>query len=244
MGMPDADGPGPGDGLPGLPPEWGRVVVPDDASALAEEAERIRRELRRRAARARLRARLGLPPRPNGRLPLGLPLVVLLVAALATAAGLFAVTWTRPPRTAERPTVVPHPTPAADLVGRPLPALELVDAENAAVSLRALLPAVIVLVDACACPERAAEAAALAPPGVTVVTVAGGRRVDPTAASVGPPVRALADPAGGLRAFLRLPPRPGTATAVLVDRGGTVLRVVPELRSAEDYRADLPRLAA
>ncbi|GAA2702681.1 hypothetical protein ACFY2R_24530 [Micromonospora olivasterospora] len=243
MGMPDADGSGPTDGLPGLPPEWGRVVVPDDASALAEEAEQVRRELRRRAGRTRWRGRLGLAPRPDGRLPLGLPLLVVLVAVLATVAGLFAVTWPRPPRTPDRPTVEPYPTPT-DLTGRPLPALELIDAENAAVSLRASLPAMIILVDACACPQRVAEAAALAPPGVTVVTVTGGRTVDPTTASVPPPVRALADPAGGLRAFLRLPPRPDTAPALLVDRGGAVLRVVPELRSAEDYRADLSRLAA
>jgi hypothetical protein len=241
MAMPDADGSGSGDGLPGLPPEWGRVVVPDDASALAAEAEQVRRELRRRAALARWDKRLGLTSRPDGRPALGLPLLVLMVAVFVTVAGLFAVTWPRSPRAADRPSVMSHPTPS-DLVGRPLPGLELVDAESTAVALRGLVPAVIILVDACTCAGQVAEAAALAPPGVAVVTVTEGRTVRPAPAWVGPRVRALADPGGGLRAFLHVPARAETATAVLVDRTGTVRRVVPELRSADDYRTDLSRL--
>ncbi|PWU51497.1 hypothetical protein DLJ47_21350 [Micromonospora sp. S4605] len=221
MGKPDADGPG----LPDLPPEWGRVVVPDDASALADEAARVRRELRRSG-----------PARPA----LAFPLLVLLVAVLTTVAGLFAVTWPRSSRTDE-PTVVPRPTPA-ELAGRPLPALDLVDAGQSPVPLRGLLPAVIVLVDGCACADRVVEAAAAAPAGVTVVTVTGDRTVA-TTPSPGPGVRPLADPAGGLRAFLHLPARPGTATVLLVDRSGVLLRVVPEVHSVEDYRADLARLA-
>ncbi|MER5701119.1 hypothetical protein ABT023_04060 [Micromonospora sp. NPDC002296] len=243
MGMPDADGHGPSDGLPGLPPEWGRVVVPDDASALAEEAAQVRLELRPRAGRNRWRRLLGLASRPDGRMPLGLPLLVLLVALLTTAAGLFAVTWPRTSRSGDRPTVVPYPT-ATDLTGRALPALELVDADDSIVSLRALLPAVIILVDACPCPDRVAEAAALAPPGVTVVTVHGTRALRPTPVPAGATVRPLADPGGGLRAFLRVPPRPGTATALLVGRTGNPVRVVPDLRSADDYRADLARLGS
>ena len=98
MGKPDAEGHGPSDGLPDLPPEWGRVVVPDDASALADEAVQVRRELRRRTSTTRWRRRLGLTARPDGRPPLGLPLLMLLVAVLATAVGLVAVTWPRPVR--------------------------------------------------------------------------------------------------------------------------------------------------
>ncbi|MER6594874.1 hypothetical protein ABT214_24095, partial [Micromonospora purpureochromogenes] len=58
----------------------------------------------------------------------------------------------------------------------------------------------------------------------------------------GGPVRALADPAGGVRAALHLDPRPGIATGLLVDRSGTVQRVIPDLAIAGDYRADLSRL--
>lgn len=239
MGMPDAEGHGPSDELPDLPPEWGRVVVPDDAAALADEARQLRRELRRQAAARRWRRRLGLAPRPDGRPPLALPVLVLVISVLTTLAGLMAVTWPRTPRSPGSPTVVPYPT-ATLVTDQPLPALDLVDAADSPVSLRSLLPAVIVLVDACTCGERVAEAAAAAPAGVTVVTVAGGRDVDPAPA---PGVRALADPAAGLRAFLHLPARPGTATALLVDRESHLVRVVPELGAVDDYRADLARLA-
>ncbi|OKI52807.1 hypothetical protein [Micromonospora sp. CB01531] len=229
MGMPDAEGQGPPDGLPDLPPEWGRVVVPDDASALAEEARQVRRELRRRTGRT---------ARPGGRPPLGLPLLVLLVSVLITLTGLAAVTWPRSSRSGGSPTVVPYPSNWV-AVG-PLPALDLVGADDSPVPLRSLLPAMIVLVDACACAEQVTQAAAAAPPGVTVVTVTEGRQAEPATA---PGVRTLADPAGGLRAYSHLAARPGTAPALLVDREGTLVRVVPELGPVEQYRDDLARIA-
>ncbi|SCG58187.1 serine/threonine-protein kinase [Micromonospora coxensis] len=234
MGMPDAEGHGPPEGLPDLPPEWGRVVVPDDASALAEEAAQLRRELRRRST-----------PTRRLRPPLHLPVVILLVALLTTIAGLAAVTWPRSPRSPDRPTVLPYPSSSEPpvLTGRPLPALDLVDVDETPVPLRGLLPAMIILVDACVCAEEVAAVAAVAPEGVSVVTVTGGRTVASTPAAGGP-VTALADPAGGLRAALRLSPRPDTAVALLVDRNGTVVRVLPALSAADDYRADLTRLAA
>ncbi|WBB66078.1 hypothetical protein [Micromonospora sp. WMMD812] len=231
MGTPDAEGHGPPEGLPDLPAEWGRVVVPDDASALAREAAQVRRELRR-AARPTLR-----------RSGLGLPVLILLVAMLTTLAGLVAVTWPRSTRSTDRPAPAPYSPPAA-LIGRPLPALDLVDAGQSPVPLRGLLPTMIILVDACACPDRVAEAAGAAPPGVTVVTVTHARAVPATVPAGGTPVRALADPTDGLRAFLRLPPRPGRAGAVLVDRAGVVVTVLPDLGPVETYRADLARLAA
>ncbi|MBY8873163.1 hypothetical protein K7640_15110 [Micromonospora sp. PLK6-60] len=249
MGKPDADGHGPPEGLPDLPPEWGRVVVPDDASALAEEAAQVRRELLRRAT-----TRAGHPPDElaEGRLPLRMPLLVLLVTVLTTVAGLAAVTWPRNPRGNARPTVVPQ-SAAADLTGRPLPALDLVDPDQRPLPLRGLVPAVIILVDGCACPERVGEAASAAPAGVSVVTVAAGRTVSPTPSEPGPTgrgpsapaaaVRALADPAGGLRAFVRVPPRPDTVTALLVDRYGILVELVPQVGTIEDYRSELVRLA-
>ncbi|RAO46886.1 hypothetical protein GAR06_02773 [Micromonospora saelicesensis] len=230
MGKPDAEGHGPADGLPGLPPEWGRVVVPDDASALAAEAAEIRRELRRAS---------GLP---GGHRALGLPLVVLLVAVLTTLAGLLAVTWPRANRGADRPTPAPS-SPPASLVGRALPALDLVDADDAPVPLRGLLPAMIILLDGCPCPDRVTDALAAAPAGVSVVTVTGGRTA-PARPIIGRQARALADPAGGLRSFLSLPARPGAATALLVDRAGTVTRVLPDLGTVDSYRSDLSALAA
>ncbi|MGC5331336.1 hypothetical protein [Micromonospora sp. DT62] len=231
MDKPDADGPG----LPDLPPEWGRVVVPDDASALAAEAEQLRLERRATTHRA--------VRRPPVRSPLALPALVLLVAVLTTLAGLAAVTWPRPGRSTPEPAPTPY-APSAGAAGRPLPALDLVDAGQSPVPLRGLVPAMIILVDGCPCPADVATAAALAPAGVTVVTVAGTRPVRATPPPVGATVRPLADPAGGLRSFLHLPARPGAVTALLVDRSGVLVKVVPEIHSAEDYRADLTRLAA
>ncbi|MEU8260922.1 hypothetical protein AB0C02_09920 [Micromonospora sp. NPDC048999] len=240
MGMPDAEGQGPPDGLPDLPPEWGRVIVPDDASALAHEARQVRRELRRLRRRTVWRGRLGLTPRPDGRPPLGLPVLIVLVSVLITLAGLATVTWPRSARSGDGPTVVPYPTAAPAAVG-PLPALDLVDATQSPVPLRSLLPAMIILVDACACADQVTQAAAAAPPGVTVVTVTGGRTVG---TSPTPGVRPLADPAGGLRDYVRLAAHPSAAPAILVDREGTLVRLVPELGPVEDYRADLARIAA
>lgn len=230
MGKPDAEGHGPADGLPGLPPEWGRVVVPDDASALAAEAAQIRRELRRRVG-----------PHGSQRL-LGLPLLILLVAVFTTLAGLVVVTWPRAGRGTDRPAPAPY-SPPATLAGRALPALDLVDADQAPVPLRGLLPAMIILLDGCPCPDRVSDALAAAPDGVSVVTVTGGRTV-PAGPTGRRQARALADPAGGLRSFLGQPARPGTAAALLVDRAGTVTRVLPDLGPIDAYRGDLSALAA
>lgn len=232
MGMPDAEGHGPPDGLPDLPPEWGRVVVPDDASALAEESRQVRRELRSARRQATSRRRLG----PAGPAAPGLPVLVLLVAVLITLTGLAAVTWPRSSRSGGAPTVLPYPTAP---IG-PLPALDLVGPDDAPVPLRSLLPAMIILVDACVCTEQVGIAAATAPPGVTVVTVTESRSA---ASATAPGVRPLADPAGGLRSYLHLSAHPGTAAALLVDRQGTLVRVVPELGPVTDYRDDLARLA-
>ncbi|SCL40112.1 hypothetical protein GA0074692_5603 [Micromonospora pallida] len=229
MGMPDPNGHWSTDGLPDLPPEWGRVVVPNDASALAQEAAQVRRELHEAHRAARLR---------SFRSVLTGPLLILVVAVLTTLAGLLTVTWPRD----ERPTArssAPAQASTADPVGRPLPALDLVDEAQAPVPLRSLLPAVILLVDACPCPERVTEAAGAAPPGVQVVAVVGGRTVPSPTAAAPPGVRRLADPAGGLRALLHAAPTPGTVGVLLVDRTGTVVRVVPAVNSVEDYRREL-----
>ncbi|MEU4566404.1 hypothetical protein [Micromonospora sp. NPDC023956] len=232
MGMPEPHGPWSTDGLPDLPPEWGRVVVPDDASALAQEAAQVRRELREAHRDARRRSWRGT---------LTLPVLILVVAVLATLAGLVTVTWPRAgSSTPSAPATAREPLP--DPVGRPLPALDLVDEAQVPVPLRSLLPAVVLLVDACACPQRVTEAVRAAPPGVQVVTVVGGRTVPTSAAGSAPGVRRLADPADGLRALMHADPVPGTVDVLLVNRTGTVVRVVPAVGSVEDYRTDLTRL--
>ena len=41
------NGGGSSDGVPELPPEWGFIVIPDDAAELEGEAGEVRRQLRR-----------------------------------------------------------------------------------------------------------------------------------------------------------------------------------------------------
>jgi hypothetical protein len=106
----------PSDELPELPPEWGTIVIPDDASELTREATRVRRELRWRARELRWRRRLHLPqgnPRPHDEdIPaLGVPLLVILIATIATLTSLFVIAWpTRSQRPELRPTAVTTPT--------------------------------------------------------------------------------------------------------------------------------------
>ncbi|MER7168839.1 hypothetical protein ABT336_22575 [Micromonospora sp. NPDC000207] len=246
MGIPDAEDQGPTDGLPDLPPEWGRIVVPDDLSALADEATLVRQELRAEARRRRWQRRLG----GTGSRVVGLPLMILLVIAVTATTALLSGAWPRPPRGGDRPTVVPYPT-ATGLAGHSLPALDLVDSDQDPISLRGLLPAVIILVDGCVCAAQVADAVSAVPEGVTVVTVTGDTAPVPAptptsddAHPINPQtVRALADPAGGLRAFLHLPARPDSTTVLLVHRSGTVQRVHPEVRAVDDYRAELVSLA-
>src|SRR5690606_6148008 len=69
------------DGLPGLPPEWGRIVIPDDPADLAEEATEVRRELRREARRRRIRRLLRLPARPDpDEQSIRIPLIIMAIA--------------------------------------------------------------------------------------------------------------------------------------------------------------------
>jgi hypothetical protein len=103
--------------LPDLPPEWGKVTIPDDPGELAADAELIRHELReeaeldrRRAAWAQWRRRLRLPERIDDpqQPTILLPLIVLGVALLITLFSLIIL----PNLTA--PPVTPLPaTPSA-----------------------------------------------------------------------------------------------------------------------------------
>ncbi|GHJ46422.1 hypothetical protein Cs7R123_37640 [Catellatospora sp. TT07R-123] len=116
-----------GNGLPDLPPEWGEVVIPDDPAELAEEAVKVRAELKREARarrravrRARWRKRLHLPERiDDPEAPsLALPLLVLAVAVVITLLSLVLIAWpglTRPiPRQPNPgPPVVPGPSVSA-----------------------------------------------------------------------------------------------------------------------------------
>lgn len=252
MGSGNGDG-WPDGGPPELPPDWGPVVVPDDPAELAAEAALVRRELRRQARSARWRRRLGADP--DGPATLRVPLLFLVVAILATLTSLFAVIRATPVRqqgprsTTSGPSAgTTNPAGATGAAGtgqgRALPALDLAADTGDLVSLRSVLPAVIILIDGCECPDQVTAAAGAAPPRLAVVILAT-RLPSPARPPASPSrIRTLADPTGELRGFLQVPARPGTPTVVLADRFARIVRVVPAARSIEDYRADLPQLVA
>lgn len=249
-GWPPDDGAG---GLPELPPEWGTIVIPDDASELDDEADDIRRELRREARRRRLRTLLGRH-RADDQPTLGIPLMIMGIAILTTMISLFVVTWGRigTPFPTATPSAPDHTTsttanPAASDSGSApdssstssprtgLAQLVLRDESGGPVRLGNLLPAVILLVDACRCPGLVLDVAARAPAGVRVIAVG---RSAPTIPSRPANVTALADPDTALPAPDGAGPA-GAATLV-VNHDGNVVVTLPLLTRA----SELPKLDA
>lgn len=231
------EGGGHSDGLPGLPPEWGTIVIPDDPAELADEVAQVQRELRRESRRSRWRRRFGLPARPGSDEPsIGLPLLIMAIAVVATLTSLFAVAWPKPQREVS--------SPAEHKTATQLPDVTLADGTGSAVRVRFLAPAVFVLVEGCDCGALVTDTAAATGPGVTVVPVA--KRVPAFApdhrSSGSIKVRPLADEKDALRTALALPSPTGAASVALVSRTGEVIRLVPAARAVDEFRADLARL--
>jgi hypothetical protein len=223
------------EGLSGLPAEWGTIVIPDDPAALAGEADEIRRELRRAARRARWRTRFGLATGPNGehQPSLGLPLLIMSIAVLATLTSLFVVAWPGAPRRADPGATTPGQS-------RPLPDLTLRDDAGAPVRIRTVVPAVILLVEGCSCAEFISATEQVARPDIAVLAI---DRVAPSPPP-GPPSTAyrLADPDRQLRLSLHLGQPTGAAAVVLVNRDGTVANTLLTARSVDAFRGELSRL--
>jgi hypothetical protein len=237
------EGGGQSDGLPGLPPEWGTVVIPDDPAELADEAAEVRREMRRRARRAAWRRRLGLPPRTAGedaQPSLGLPLLIMSIAVIATLTSLFAVAW---PGRNNHQGLGPQSSrgaAAGTAVAEAVPDLVLTDLAGTPVRLKELSPAALLLVDDCTtCDDLVAATVATAPAPVTVLVVG---RTPPTLAPSLAKLRRLEDPQQRLRERLRLGPPGQLAAVVLVARGGQVVQKLSAVKSVDNFRAELVKL--
>jgi hypothetical protein len=233
-----------GGGLPDLPPEWGTVIIPDDPSELATEITQVRRELRRTIRRDRWRRRLHLPPATGPRLrdgsSLGLPLLIMAIAIVATLTSLFALAWPGPGgHLGASPPMRVSSTAAVPTI----PDLTLRSVDGQEVHLRNSLPAVFLLAEDCACADLTLATAEAAPAGVTVVAVGHTAPALPTAAPIGLRMNAVADPDGQLRsAYGGSPPVTGVI-ALLVKGTGEVIKRVPMVSRIEDFSADLPKLA-
>jgi hypothetical protein len=233
-----------GGGLPDLPPEWGTVIIPDDPSELAREAVQIRRDLRRFARRNRWRRRFHRPPIQQLRISretptLGLPILIMAVAVLATLTSLFALAW---PGTGGRLSASP-PRRSAGPVASTLPDLSLVGSSGERLPARDTLPAVFLVVDGCSCGDLITEVAVAVPATVSVIAVA--RSIPPLPGSLpaGRTVRAAADPQSLLRATYAGTPPAGGVLAILIKQDGGVVRVVTGVTTAATFQADLAKLA-
>ncbi len=239
------------DGLPGLPDEWGVIVIPDDLSELSDEVNAVRAELHRSQHRTgwqRFTDRPGMRAlRRAGAASLRAPVLIISMAVLVTVASLFASAWPGPARS---PATQRTATTTDDRTDK-LPALELIGSDGSHVALRAQLPAVVLLTDGCDCARLITDTVAAAPAGITVVTVVAGAAAGQTGAA--PPtdaapqvqsstLRALRDPTGELRSGLRLGTPDGTAAALLVNRHGEIVRKIDRTAMVEDFRPDLARL--
>jgi hypothetical protein len=234
-----------GGGLPDLPPEWGTIIIPDDAGALDDEGALVRKQFRRAVTRRRWRRRLHLKPQPIGRTTdespgLAVPLLIMTIAVIATLVSLFAVAWPgRAPRT------TPHVPPISPAAVVSLAGLSLQAADGSVVALKDLAPAVILLVDQCSCEKligSTVDALATAKMSSKVLVVAARVPTLPTGLDPSVQVQALADPNSTIRASVPLLAGDRTAAAVLIIPDATVVKAARSVTSADDFKLNLSQL--
>jgi hypothetical protein len=237
------------DDLPDLPDEWGVIVIPDDLSELDDEVRAVQAELRQPADLTRWERFAARPAmrrlRRAAATGLRAPVLIISLAVLVTVASVFASAWPGPARSPATQRTANAPGDRSDF----LPALELIGPDGGTVALRGQLPAVILLTEGCRCEQLVADTTTAVRPEIAVLTVSSvppaSTGTPPTGATPqaqGKTVRALQDPTDGLRTHLDLSAPDGTAAAILVDRGGEIVRRVPRTVSVADLRADLARL--
>lgn len=241
---PDEGGNAHSDGLPALPPEWGTIIIPDDASELDAEAAAVRRELRLRGTRSRSR-----PGEPAAELLPGreqpsfaVPVVIMVVAVLTTLVSLFVAAWGRPAQPLPGATLTtsaaqdaPAPESGAGAGrGTALGEVRLVDPAGGALRLADLLPAVILFVDDCACGQLVLDVARIVPAGVTVVALG---ETPPVIFGASTNVRSLAAAKDSIlrtRYAAGVSPPPDAVTAVIVNGSAAVVAVIPGAETASD----------
>ncbi|WP_433298763.1 hypothetical protein ACQP2F_44360 [Actinoplanes sp. CA-030573] len=239
------------DDLPDLPEEWGVIVIPDDLSELSDEVEAIRAELRVAARPSRWRRFVNRPAARRLRKIINAgvraPVLIISMAVLVTIASLVASAWPGPPRQPATQRTAGTTEEHAET----LPALELLGPDGQNVSLRGRLPAVILMIDGCDCAGLVSDTIAAVRPEIAVVTVSAATAgvstgvTPPTGATPqaqGKTVRLLKDPSGNVRSQLKVGKPDGTAAAVLVDRGGTIVRRAPRVAEVAQIQPDLARL--
>jgi hypothetical protein len=247
-GMPPSDN----GGVPDLPPEWGVVVIPDDPSELDRESVALRRQRRRSVRRAKWRRRLGLPARTDAEdenPPVGTPLLIMAIAIVAALTSLFAITLST--RTGSGTTTTTQRA-AAPVFTPKMVDLALPNTTGVEVNLRKLEPAVILVLDGCACTKLIEDTVNAVPDKVHVVVI--DRIAPPLPSAVtgtlprGVTVTSLADVeqsiVGTYGAGQDHNAKPAEqVTAVLVNSSGTVIRTLSPANTIGVFRDALPALA-
>lgn len=217
--------------LPELPELPADVVVPDDLSELAAEADQVRAQLAGGPDPSR-----GAPEIPQRREPsAALPMVIMMIAVMITLVSLFAMAWSGSPS-----------TPPAGSGDAALPDdVALPDETGQLRNVAAFAPAAVLLVERCQCDDLIAQTVAAVPAGATVVVVGEAAPQRPADVPAGATnLLLLSDPDGALRSALGLQPPPvNAATVVLADRD-QIIRTTPATDTIESYEDALPRLGA
>ncbi|WP_018352363.1 hypothetical protein [Longispora albida] len=213
--LPSDDGREP---VAGLPAEWGRIVIPDDISELADEVTRVRRQLRWAARRGRWFGTGSILRAPI--MIIGLALLLGLSSLLSIAGPLGRA---------------PSSGPSAD---PGLADITLTDEKGTPVRFKDQLPAAVLLLDGCTCVPLATSVAHNVPSGVSVLLVG---KQPPAATGLG---MRLGDPAGQVRKEAGAGiPVPDKASVILLDRTGKVTRLIPGTNTVDDFSSDLLALA-
>lgn len=219
---------------------WGEIQIPDDVSALADEAAEVRRALRVTRWQRRWRR---LARRRDGRQGPGV-IGPLLAVVLAMSVGVASLLGGFLPYAAEQAS---GGTRVRDAPSR-LPDLTLTAADGRQVRLSQVHPSVILAVARCACADLVADTAAITRRNgipLLVVDQPVARRL-PLNVLAGDPdmVRSLADPQGRLpgRVAPGWAPRGNTALVALVAADGSLRQVLADVRSTDQYAAAVGRL--
>ncbi len=228
----------PDDDPPGLPPEWGAFVVPDDISELDSEIEQLRREL---VVPRRPRLQRMFETRRWQQYGLSGPLILVVLLVVLFFASLVFLLVPVAPRSPE-PQPLAHPAVEPGVVGALLPDLALPMGASGAVRLRTLRPAIVALVPpGCRCQALVDDIISSTSASRLQVLFVG--NTDPRLPSTAPVqrVRAATDSADRLSLVYAAGPGP---TAVFVRADGTVTRILRNAKPGADIHQEIDALAA
>lgn len=166
-------------------------------------------------------------------------MLIMSIAIIATLASLFTIAW---PDRSNKETGASHPSTAAAGDFAPVPDVTL-HMPTGTLQLHSTLPAVVLLVDGCACGDLISQTAQAVGPGVTVLAVAHSLPTLPSPLPAGRKVIAASDEDSRLRAAYGTSPLTTGVIALLVKNTGEVVAAVTKVQSVESFRGDLSQLS-